>query len=165
MVVGPDGDPVAGARVSCQGRADQGLSNETDPYGRFVLPASAAGCDGVARHPGHGDSPKVTLEAGADNLIALSSRGSIRGVVVDALGKPVPWFMLTLEEITPEGEASGRRRYRQSHSNPQGRFVVTDLGAGTYVFSVRARSGQPVRTPGIHVARGEQVRDVRVTLP
>jgi len=151
--------------VSCQGRNDQGLSTETDRYGRFELSARAVGCDGIARHSDYGDSLKVTLDAGADNLIALVRQGSIRGVVMDGLGRPVPRFVLTLEEVTPEGDGSGRRHYQQSYSNPQGRFAVTDLGAGTYVFSVRAAGGRRVRTPGIHVAPGEQVRDIRVTLP
>jgi len=165
VVVGPDGDPIAGARVICLNRADGGLSAETDPYGRFELPTRAVGCDGVARHRDHGNSLAVVLAAGADNVIGLSRRGSVRGVVVDGQGRPVPSFVLTLEELTPEADASGRRRYQQSYSSPQGRFSVTDLGAGTYVFSVRTEDGQLVRTPEIHVAPGEQVRDIRVTLP
>jgi hypothetical protein len=165
VVVGPDGAPITGAQVTCLNRADGGLSTETDRYGRFELPTPAVGCDGVARHGDHGNSLAVVLAAGADNVIALSRRGSVRGVVVDGQGRPVPSFVVTLEELTPEGDSSGRRRYQQSFSSPQGRFSVTDLGAGTYVFAVRTPDGQLARTPEIHLATGEQVRGLRVTLP
>jgi protocatechuate 3,4-dioxygenase beta subunit len=167
MVVDPEGNPVAGAEVACVDRADRGLTVETDRYGRFELPARAVGCDGKASHPDHGDSPRVALQLGPNNLIALALQASIRGTVVDSQGKPVPSFLLVLEEYQPEtkGERRGRRSYRQPYANPQGRFVVSDLAPGTYVFSVQTSTGQQVRTKAIRVTSGEQVRDLRVVVP
>ena len=163
-VIDPEGHPVQNARVGCAGRSRSDLEAETDRYGRFALPPHAAGCDGVARHPDHADSPRVELRKGAGNLIALALMGSISGVVVDGQGHPVRSFTLELAEFRPAGDAPSRRRYRQPYANPRGRFAVRDLAAGTYVFRVSPQSGGAVSTGPIVVKSGEQVSDVRVVV-
>jgi hypothetical protein len=162
-VVDADGRPVARATVRCADRRDGALAAQTDGFGRFELPAPAAGCEGVAEHQGS-DSPRVTLASGPDNVIELVAPASIAGVVVDAEGKPVRTFVLAIESFRPAGGGTGTRTYRQTFSHPQGRFTMSNVPAGTYVLSASTPRIGPVRTADIAVEAGAQVDGLRIVL-
>lgn len=161
VVVDPEGRAVRGAEVACEDGEDERI--ETDAYGRFELSEAALGCPARATSDVHGASAQVTLVAGPNNRLALTTPGSIKGVVVDPEGRPVTTFLVSVASyVDPDGKA-GVSRYRQTFSHPQGKFTMSRLAAGRYVLDI-ARRGAEVRTKAIEVASGGEVATVRVVL-
>lgn len=161
-VFDPDGKPVSGAQVRCDDGAT--ATATSDNLGRFTLPASAAGCDALASATAFADSARVELHRGPNNYLALAPLASIRGIVVDPQGAPHTGFVLSLHSFTPADGTASMRPYRQTFSHPQGRFHVTALPAGTYVFTLAMRGRSSAKTTPIVVASGEQLRDVKIVV-
>lgn len=162
-VLDPDGHPVRDALVGCAG-PNAAAPKKTDALGRFTLPKTAAGCDAVAKHDQFADSAVVELKLGPDNLLALRPQASIHGVVVDANESPYRGFVLSLYSFEPADGQAKMRPYRQTFAHPQGRFQVTQLPAGTYVFSVGLRGRTGLKTQAIRVKAGEQLTGVKIVI-
>lgn len=162
-VIDAAGRRVVRATVRCADRHDDALRAESDGYGRFELPARAAGCAGVAEEQGQ-EGPRVTLVRGPDNLLELPAPASIAGVVVDAAGQPVRTFLLSIESYRAADGSAKARSYRQTFSHPQGRFTMSNVEAGTYVLSVSAPRLGPARSEAVVVEPGAQVDGVRIVL-
>lgn len=159
-VLDPDGHPVRDALVGCDGVTPA----KTDALGRFTLPKTAAACDAVAKHDDFADSAAVELKLGPDNLLALRPQASIHGVVVAADDTPYRGFVLSLHSFAPADGHAKMRPYRQTFAHPQGRFQVTQLPAGTYVFNVGLRGRSGLKTQAIHVQAGEQLTGVKIVV-
>ncbi len=161
VVVDPEGRPVRGAEVACEDGEDE--QTETNGYGRFELSEAALGCPARATHGSHGASAQVTLVAGPDNRLALTTPGSIRGVVVDPEGRPVTTFLVAVASYMDASGQPGPATYRQTFSHPQGKFTMSQLAAGRYVLEI-ARRGAEVRTKAIEVKPGGEAAVVRVVM-
>jgi len=147
-VLGPDGEPVAGARVSrgssvfCVPTEDPIISyicapaSRTDSRGRFEVTDFASGrtmrrlCaikDGLA----WGVSEPFTVTKGqgrSDIVIRLGQGGSIVGSVVDEDGNPVPAAQLVLFEKKEDRKVE--------FSRADGRFEFEAVPAGVYALVV-----------------------------
>ena len=161
VVVDPEGRPVHDAEVACEDGEDQKV--ETNAYGRFELDEAALGCPARATHGSHGASAQVTLVAGPDNRLALTTPGSIRGQVLDSEGRPVTTFLVAVASYTDADGQPGQATYRQTFSHPQGRFTMSRLAAGRYVLEVERR-GAKVKTKTIRVEPGAEAATVRVVM-
>ena len=149
------------AEVACEDGEDE--QTETNGYGRFELSEAALGCPARATHGSHGASAQVTLVAGPDNRLALTTPGSIRGVVVDPEGRPVTTFLVAVASYMDASGQPGPATYRQTFSHPQGKFTMSQLAAGRYVLEI-ARRGAEVRTKAIEVKPGGEAAVVRVVM-
>jgi hypothetical protein len=166
VVVDGDGKAVSGAEVACTDKKRKALTTRTDQRGRFELPTEADGCEAVATHSVYGESPRLALLSGPDNPIALVPPASIAGVVVDDKGAPLRSFRLSIAEYrAADGSANrGRTNYQQTFSHPQGRFSIRALPPGSYVLSASHTRYPDKRTKTIKLARGQQLRDVRIVM-
>ncbi len=148
IVLGPDGEPVAG----CRATIGEG-SALTDERGRFRLedpetpeaepvlvldaPRLAVKRIGLPGLPRQGSFDLGVFELG---------RGSeVRGTVVDPAGAPLPGARVLL--VTPEGHA-------ETLTGPEGRFRFSgvepgryDLGVAAAGFPIAAERGLSVRGP------------------
>ncbi|PCC70886.1 PDZ domain (Also known as DHR or GLGF) [Nannocystis exedens] len=100
----------------------------------------------------------------------VSKGQSIRGVVVDASGKPVPKMNL---EASLKPDPSRARAHQTANvwgpeTDAQGRFELAGLLPGTYDVSVNSW-GQPRATPAtptvVEVPKGKDATGVRIELP
>lgn len=164
-VVDPQGRTVRGAKVRCEDD-DDGMDTETDHHGRFALTEPAIGCPAKARHPDFAPSAPVTLEAGPGNRLALTEPGSIVGTVVDAEGRAITTFIVSVASFTDTQGRPQPMRYRQTFSHPQGRFTIGRLEGGTYELEIGQRramgKGATVKTKPVLVAPGEGPARLRV---
>lgn len=138
-VVGPDGKPVAGARVraNCGPKLSAGqVWNEatTGDDGRYRMYAQADVYDIQVRAPGVGVARLPERVLGFDEAKALDIRlepGLIfRATLVDSLsGKPVPGVRL---------RAVGNDPGIEGRSGPDGGLVIHDMMPGRIEFQVEA---------------------------
>jgi uncharacterized GH25 family protein len=132
-----EGRPVAGARVVYVGASDWTASGDeqldaviTAADGTFAFPAMPAGSYRfVARHPPEapGSSAIVTLDGTTPKtevLVELAPGATVRGVVVDAGGAPVPAARVRvgIDAQTPFGDGP-----RQAYTDDSGRFAIAGL--------------------------------------
>lgn len=162
MVLDPEGEALSGATVRCTGRRTDNA--QSDAQGRFTMPTSAAGCDAVASHAAWAESPRVEMKKGPNNFIAVRALGSIKGTVVDSAGTPYRGFVLSIHRFDPADGKAKMRPYRQTFAHPQGRFQVTQLHAGTYVFTVSLRGRRGEQTQPIPLRAAEQLTDVKIVI-
>lgn len=164
-VLGPDGAGVQRARVVCN---DREIFTVTEHDGSFELPAAAAGCSAVARFPGFGASPAVTLQPGdaRGNTLELRGGGKIAGVVVDEKGAPVTKFQLAVEKfLGGDGDDEGSHGRARTVEDPEGRFTMESATPGRYILGVAAEGRPPARSEVIDVEPGRTVSGVRIVLP
>ena len=140
--------------------------NKSDAAGAFTITglrpgdyrvvASRGWSDGL-RKPGTNDDArqgeKTTIEAGKTSTVKLvveSQSGSIKGVVIDALGKPVPdAFISHVRESDAAGAGASRvstTRWGWGSTRPvltavDGAFALTDLGPGKYTLRAFRKGG------------------------
>jgi hypothetical protein len=140
--------------------ANRGGRVLTDPEGRFVIEGlreHGARFSLVVRQPGGSETRRANVEVGADVEITLPAAGSLRGVVVDAQGRPVPAF-------------SARVRNRQTgttqHASFQGAlgsFSFTSVAPGPLqleAFDDRGGHGEA----SLDLASGQEHSSVRLVL-
>ncbi len=159
IVLHPDGKPTAGARVTCEGAPSS--PTLTDRHGRFLL-ATINACDAVAQHPSFARSKSAKMAQGPQNLLTLRPLASIAGLVLDGRGAPYTGFVLSVKSFQPTDGTTRMRPYRQTFAHPQGRFRVTKLPAGRYVFNVGLRGRSRIETQPIVVKDGEQLTGVKI---
>ncbi|MEM7156715.1 MAG: carboxypeptidase regulatory-like domain-containing protein [Myxococcota bacterium] len=154
-VIDDKGEPVKGARVSANMKAD-----ENDPRGRRVN-AYGARSDGKGNYeiagllPGkyevgasHDDYPRrddpieASVEAGVDTSdieIELPTGGNVEGTVRDQNGAPVAQVNVFLQ---------GPRWGGGVQTNDEGAFVIENAAAGDYRIQARRGWSEKMRAPG-----------------
>ena len=161
-VVDPAGEPVAGVRVSaCPGK--EGEVTTSDPGGAFELPATVIGCWIFAYHPRFAGSRPTRIADGRAMVVRLGAGGAIEGSAVDAHGKAIALFSVTIASFEPEeGVEATPTRAGETAEHLRGRFRVDDLAPGTYVLRLSAEGkvdadSRPIEVAPGHVIRGEQL--------
>ncbi len=165
-VLDPDGQPAVRAFVGCDDRSSH-LTTTTDAEGRFRLPLEASGCSVVAHHPQFPSSERVRIEVGKENVVKLSSGGTIEGIVVDEQGRPVASYRLSVEVFLPKVEEAelGPRGRPMQINEPAGTFRWERLPAGKYVLVASASGQPPGKSDSVVVEVGQTARNVRIVLP
>ncbi len=135
------------------------VATTTNERGAFAFPAVAPGDYELRlRHPGYSDRPPAPIDvpSGESDLdlgdLTLVAGGTIRGIVTDPDGEPVPGASL---------QARGRNRIggtvRTATTDADGRFQMTGLSTDLADLGIRA-SGYPLLVrPGIRVDSGDSV--------
>lgn len=155
-VVGPDGTPVAGARIGTHrfvgdeclardlGSETIGRSGDDGTFDVAVLPssrevrlhASAAGFAWGASEP-----VPIRGTTGADDvLIRLPAGGSIEGTVTNDAGNPVPGCAVLVH--------GDHRVHRRAVTRDDGRYAVAGVRAGCYLVEIRPPP-PPRAAPGL----------------
>jgi len=167
VVVDASGQPVAGALVEAR-RSIVWEKATTGADGRFRV----AGLDPPtarvrASAPGFGARNLEFDVTPEDARIELRREASAAGQVVDRDGKPVAKYRLRTdpERSGFEGDMSSSRKSIEV-DDPGGRFVVTGLSAGRYVFRAIVAAGglgTGVSEP-VAIADGASVDSIRVVV-
>ncbi len=151
-VVEEAGKPVGGARILVT--SSEGL---LDGDARYVAEARA-GADGAFAVP---DAPsgarvvvvraqdfipanRIQIEAKPDEKISLQQGGSVRGLVTDPAGKPVPGVLVTTDDAAAQTDA-------------QGKFRLAGLPAGGLHLQALSKDDLAARKDGLRVRKGEEV--------
>jgi hypothetical protein len=147
------GMPVANARVTArasspvQRGAKTLLSGSSKADGRYEVGGLVPGTWQVEISSGNGVAPpKVTIEvtgATATHDFVLDEGGTLRGVIVDAKGKPVPHVDVTIARAGQRILARFTETLVQTGSD--GSFVFTALPPGTYGITAKYARGGAVR--------------------
>jgi hypothetical protein len=175
LVVGPDGQPVAGASVSAaperDGRGYKGNEDGrsvTGPDGAFLIEALRKGSYTLwARSSESPEAERRGVATGArDVRIALGRAASVAGMFVGADGRPVSSY--TLMAVPPgKGEDIQIRMMRDVGTSSQvvndarGAFQLARLTAGHYDLVASAPDGQSARAE-VSVSEGEKKQGVRL---
>jgi protocatechuate 3,4-dioxygenase beta subunit len=172
-VLGPDGAPVAGARVQSFGFGIGGGGGAvSDAEGRYRLPVTTFGQVGgamlIARAPGFVQPPAammVTGKADANRVIAhdvkLERAAVVTGRVVDREGKPLAGTLLDLRSGGEDDMAGLGALLRpvQAFSAEDGSFLVDSAPAGKGHTLVARRTGYvETASAPFAVGAGESVR-------
>ena len=174
--VGPDGAPVAGARITLVAPFHQQamLSDASGAYsfdgvaaGKYVMYAQAPGfmLTTYSAAPDNVPTP-VAIAAGEqrnDVNLQLHHGGSVSGIVADERGQPHEWFSVEVLPVNPQTHEISRRAAGIAVTDEQGRYRVSGIRSGTYVVVARPRSGRtegPVYNPG--VLRAEDATPLRI---
>lgn len=156
-VSGSDGAPVVGAEIRRHEPEQPGVFNyygpwtSTDGDGRYRIDGLAAGpLSAEASHKVFGRAVRgLDLQPG-ENVVdfQLDGGGEVSGLVVDGLGSPVAGARVRLLAKSRSGQPA------QTLSQPDGRFTVQGLSAGTYDVSASKEGLGQTRTP-VSVQVGE----------
>jgi protocatechuate 3,4-dioxygenase beta subunit len=158
-VVGADGKPYAGARISVA--RSEPIPAGADPYfqppegiatsgdGSFSLPGLLPGKYRVtATADGSADSDPVEVEAGGPAVsLRLGAAYTISGIVRSRQGGPLSNVRI---RATREG---GNGENESANTNRDGRFEVRDLAAGTYEVLAEAGWGAGSSRPNLIPAK------------
>ncbi|HEX6903732.1 MAG TPA: carboxypeptidase-like regulatory domain-containing protein [Thermoanaerobaculia bacterium] len=156
-VSGPDGAPVVGAEIRRHVPEQPGMFTyygpwtSTDGDGRYRIDGLAAGpLSAEASHETFGRAIReLDLQPGENVLdFELDGRGEVSGLVLDGLGSPVAGARVRLLATPFSGPSS------QILSQPDGRFTVRGLAAGTYDVSASKEGLGQTRAP-VSVQVGE----------
>lgn len=174
-VVDEAGAPVDDAQVYARGERWGGWARNRDD-GTFTMKALAPGAYRVTasrgwgesmRRPGSSDDDlqgeRVDIRAGETTRVTLvveGASGTIRGRVVDAVGRPVTDAFIKAER---ESEAAGRQRggglrdarwgwdEKPAVTDLDGRFTVERLAPGKYTVLAYRRGGSDAHAEGVAV--------------
>lgn len=149
-VVGPEGEPVEGARVSREGGGAFGaIEVASGPDGRFEMRGLPPGRARLrAAHPRYLAPPPLAVVApAADVLIALRAGGTVLGEVLGLDGAPAK-VAVTLHD--------GRGRVL-ARSPREGRFIFEGLAAATYLLATERAAGAIARAD-VRLGAGERRR-------
>ncbi len=167
------GAPIAGAEVTAMAfgggmpTSEKRTSGEDGSFTVGGLTARAhmvrAGKKGFVGKSLNGIEP-----GGAEVLLTLEPGGIVAGRVVDAAGKPVPRFRAGATKAGDDGGFDFTNPERmflgatgEEFRDPDGRFRIEDLEAGTYRVEARAEGLAPGRAEGVAIAGG---RETEVTV-
>ncbi len=150
-VIGPDGTPVAGARVAAPGDGDR-----TDDAGRFRLSSVRGGhVELTASANGFTDAAAAVEVAPGGELhgvvLALGAGGRIEGVVEEAAGAPVAGRRVELF-------SGGATR-----TDDAGRFVFEGLSAGSYTLFARPTATE-IEALGLEAEQAQRVLERKVRI-
>lgn len=152
-VVGPDGSPVAGARVAArivvENRAAAGAdlhppgADTSEADGTFRLDGLDPGAyDLVAIDDEHAAARAAGIPAGAEGVkLEMGAAGAIRGTVRDEAGKPVAAFSVVVS--IPRGALEREHVTTRSFLDAEGRYAIEGLGSGDYELVAAALGAAP----------------------
>lgn len=156
------GAPVAEARIYASqrhGNWSMGAQATSDVGGAFVIGGLQPGSARLHVNA-RGFAPlSTTVEAeSADLDLVLDPAGSIAGVVVDEKGATVPAFNVAAEKGDYESDAY------DEFSEPDGRFLLENVGDGIWTVQVSARGYAPASLPELAVRAGRTTDVGRIRL-
>lgn len=154
-VVDEEGKPVSGARVRAAGTeilSDQEsmvLSEvKTAADGTFSMEDAPGGIRSIlARAPGFVQASIFQLEPKADVNVTLKRGGAIRGVVLDASGKPAAGALVVSESEGVESDAEGAFRITGIEPGVRSLQAVWKEDFAARRDNLRVRRGQEVEAP------------------
>ncbi len=148
-IIGPDGQPMAEARVSAYGisaRSGSGYSATSDDDGNFKLTGLSPGAYVLsAQAPGYVTAEASTENAvhriGEDATISLVKGGVITGRVTDEAGEPIVGVSVISHRVRdPEGRTIGSRfgmfGFRLVMTDDRGIYRIYGLLPGVYIVSI-----------------------------
>ena len=184
-VLGPDGEPLAGAQVAGRSAAWSGLPKgtayiamRTGDDGRFALSGIHSDrafswtvlSEPLAQYVGENIEPGQWAEGSVDvGDIELEPGGAVQGLALESGDEPASRLWVHLASITPGRQVRGgeNRPYRisrQRYTDDLGRFRFQGLPPGPYRLSARP-AGQQEIAQQVVVPPGEDVLDVRIVIP
>ncbi|MFO0660588.1 MAG: carboxypeptidase regulatory-like domain-containing protein [Polyangiaceae bacterium] len=166
-VVTPEGDPIRATVVACEGKGP-GEKVVSEPDGSFRFPSTLVGCAIVAMHDEYSPSEPVQAVAGVKHTLTLLRGGSIRGRVVDDMGRAITKFSIGVETFVPtQGERtySVRSGPAKPFEDPTGEFKYEKLAPGTYVLTALVDGRPPGRSTSIEVSADKLADDVKIVVP
>jgi protocatechuate 3,4-dioxygenase beta subunit len=167
------GRPVPAARVEAVQDRTAGIpmaslepersEGSTGADGSFVVTASSPGTYRItARASGFGAAVK-RVEAGAEVVqLVLEPAGGIMGLVVDDRDRPVDGFQVSARPTRRDSSSS--MRGLPVERQPDGRFLLRDVGEGPYALDVWAADRVPANVPNVVVAPGATTDVGRIRL-
>jgi protocatechuate 3,4-dioxygenase beta subunit len=153
--------PIAGAAIRAATRRPMAMNSFesiSEADGSFVLAGLEPGAYRVNVYaPGYA-ATDLPAQAGAERVdVLLAPGGSIAGTVVDDAGRPVDAFQVNANPVQREGMQGGMvisgPRF-QSANGTDGRFVIEDLGEGTYVVNASATGRASANVSNLKVSAG-----------
>ncbi|MBU0550040.1 carboxypeptidase regulatory-like domain-containing protein [Myxococcota bacterium] len=158
-----DGAVVEGAWVflRAEGRRFPEVADRANRLGRFALPwpKDRAALSLVARHGQHGEISEEIFGPG-EYTLTLPGGGFVSGQVVDEDNQPISQFSVTASPLlSGAGGASA-----QAFDDPDGRFRLGPLAAGSARLWAAAEGYQPVDSPALDVQAGAEVEGVVLRL-
>jgi RNA polymerase sigma factor (sigma-70 family) len=132
-IVGPDGRPVAGARVFCLQDASFGGDPLAGDELTFHHATPGKGETIVFVHESRALGAAVELRGDEPDpvRVALQPTGSVSGRLVDEEGRPRPEVGLAVEYyLRTRGSTVGAERFEPLTSGPDGRFRIRNLVPG-----------------------------------
>ncbi len=172
LVLGPDGQPMPGARVSLAAadgfasfswRRERVLreGTEVDERGRFTLTGlpEKGRYRVLAAAEGYAMARSKAVRPGADLRLQLDPTRDFHGRVVDAGGRAVAGASVVLEPMVRQS-GPGMFRTNGSTSKEDGSFTIGGVKAGDYRLRASAPAGEGVIEPVSVAAGGEPVEVV-----
>ena len=104
-------------------------------------------------HADYGSWASEKVAVNTDDLkVVLPKMGSVRGIVVDTQGNPVPSF--SIQPVAKDTEPSRKRPAAKSFSGTDGGFEYTGIPPGIYDVHLRAPSYAVFTFPDVKVGSG-----------
>jgi uncharacterized GH25 family protein len=157
------GRPVPAARIEAVQDRSAGIpaaslepersEESTDADGSFAVTVSSPGTYRItARASGYGAAVK-RVEAGSESAtLVLEPAGAITGLVVDEQDRPVDGFEVNARPMRRDSTSSAR--VPPAVRQPDGRFLLGDVGEGQYALEIWAPDRVPADVPNVVVATG-----------
>jgi hypothetical protein len=160
QVIGLDGSPVGGVRVTVRPGTPRGpmttllppLEGRTSPAGQFSFKDVPATPLVVTARSDHGTASRAGVPPGTyDIVLRLSRTGGITGQATDgARGQPVRDLTVSVTRVEGTGDPYGPRPTTRFVST-DGRFTIDGLLPGTYGLTFAARGYGAETMQGIGV--------------
>ena len=168
-VVGKKGGGVAAQDVWAQAverREGASGSGRTAPDGSFRIDGLKAGVSYNLYLYGTGsNSPKATVTPPAERVeVVVNGTGRLAGRVVDADGRPVPEYQVSVQADRSAGTSGMSNSVRQDVVSETGEFAVENAPAGPIEVRVAAKGYQVARVGGVVLEEGESKEGVEVRL-
>jgi hypothetical protein len=153
-VVGTEGQPIPGAKISGVSGAVKSSEGISDNDGAFVLNGFAREASVVlsATAAGYSETSKVVRAPDGDVVLALQRHGVLRGRVEDA------------ETLTPIREFQILGADRRSFRSENGTFELKGLPPGRWTFSAQAPGYQAAKVSDLEIRAGESTEGVVFSL-
>jgi len=186
-VSAPDGKPVPNAQVGAEPSGIPGtglrvLTNMmgggdkvfTGDDGTFTLDDLTKGAFTVwAKHPSFPDAETKNVAAGSSGVrVQFKPESVVAGVAMDAAGKPVTDYALSVQAAPVAGARAENRIINsmagfmgggnQTIHDAGGAFEVRGLKAGIFDLGVTTADGRAGRLAGITLAEGEHKRGLQI---
>jgi len=179
VVVGPDGDPIAGARVGAASASGSvaaevlltsmtsAPSAVTDPDGNFMLEDLEQNVVRVwVSASGFPVASSSSVPVGSRGVrIQLQRSGSLGGKAVTAGGAPVAAFTVTALPLVGNGRpASPLDGTTRVIHDDSGAFEISGLGPGTYELLLTSADGLTGKLSPLPLTAGQRRDDLTVTV-